>query len=418
MNKQRLKYLFQKYFEKTASEAERDELMQYIENASEEKITPFLKEAYDTIIHKEQYLLSKEKREKILNSVFANNHIPSKDISHDGIGTIDFHSRLPWIKHTAIAALLLIGLTISFLFYNNYSPLINPVAQKPSKVDAAPGGDIAILTLADGSTISLNDRENGKIAEQSGIVITKTDDGQILYTLNKATSGSKNEAPVFNTISTPRGGQFQIILPDGTKVWLNAASSLKYPTLFSKSERKVELKGEGYFEVKRDATSPFIVLTDNQVVTVLGTHFNINSYKDNNEIKTTLLEGSVMVSANMPNINMKLTHKVLKPGEQSVLNSLNDLKVSNVNTSNVIAWKNGLFHFENTNIKEVMEEFSRWYNVDFKFEGKVPNVKLWGSAYRNVSASEALDILSYFNLKFRIIEGSADNNKTIIISQL
>src|SRR5690606_20022704 len=173
----------------------------------------------------------------------------------------------------------------------------------------------------------------------------------------------------------------------------------------------------GYFEVSKDKTSPFIVSTADQTVTVLGTHFNINSYKENNEIKTTLLEGSVMVNSNNSNSHNKISSRVLRPSEQSILNSQNDIKISDVNLSNVVAWKNGLFQFENTSIKDVMEEFSRWYNVDFEFEGKVPDIKLWGSAYRNVSVSEALDMLTYFNLRFQIVENSS-NNKKIVISQV
>lgn len=419
MNKQRLSYLFQKYINKTASQIERDEFMLYMDKASEQEITPLLEEAYNSVVDVESQP-SKEERENILKAVFEHNQDEAEIKSIDDLKTVNLRRKPFWLKLSSIAALLLVGLTISFLYYTNHKKSNDLTKVRGlSLSDLEPGGNNATLTLADGSIILLNDIKDGKVAEQSGIVITKTDDGQLLYTLNEVKPRTGAEGPDFNTISTPRGGQYQIILPDGTKVWLNAASSLKYPVLFSKHERKVDLIGEAYFEVKKNETSPFIVSTDDQTVTVLGTHFNINSYKDDSEVKTTLLEGSVMVSAITPTIDKNINQRVLKPGEQSVLNSRHDLKVSKVNVSNVIAWKNGLFHFENTNIREVMEEFSRWYNVDFEFEGEMPNVKLWGSAYRNVNASEALDILSYFNLKFRFAEASiANGKKKIVISKL
>jgi len=208
-------------------------------------------------------------------------------------------------------------------------------------------------------------------------------------------------------------------LPDGSKVWLNAESTLKYPTAFSKKERRVELYGEGYFEVTANKEAPFIVKTNRQEVTVLGTQFNVNSYKENPVVKTTLLEGSIQINSLQKREQDKAFSKMLKPGEEAVLNAANDLRINTVDVSNSIAWKNGLFRFENTNIKEVMEEFSRWYNVEVEFEGAVPDIKLWGRVYRNVSATEALGILEYFNLKFRIVkEPGNGSDKKVIISHI
>jgi len=180
------------------------------------------------------------------------------------------------------------------------------------------------------------------------------------------------------------------------------------------------LKGEGYFEVARNTKQPFKVLTDNQTVTVLGTHFNINSYKKNESIKTTLVEGSVKVSGSIVGEATGAKSVILKPGQQASISSTNILKVKKVNVDNAIAWKLGVFQFENTNIKDVMEEFSRWYDVDVDFDKEVPNINLWGRVYRNVNAAEALEILSYFNLKYEVVQTinniTGQKRKKIIVS--
>src|SRR5690606_28373157 len=287
-------------------------------------------------------------------------------------------------------------------------------------VDIVPGTDRATLTLADGTIIPLSDVGNGKIANQAGISLTKTDEGQLLYSVKESITENLGKELVYNIISTPKGGQFQVVLPDGTKVWLNAMSSLRYPVLFTEDERIVELKGEGYFEVARNTKQPFKVLTDNQTVTVLGTHFNINSYKKNESIKTTLVEGSVKVSGSIVGEATGAKSVILKPGQQASISSTNILKVKKVNVDNAIAWKLGVFQFENTNIKDVMEEFSRWYDVDVDFDKEVPNINLWGRVYRNVNAAEALEILSYFNLKYEVVQTinniTGQKRKKIIVS--
>jgi len=201
----------------------------------------------------------------------------------------------------------------------------------------------------------------------------------------------------FNTISTPKGGIYQVNLPDGTKVWLNAASSIKFPTTFAQlSQRKVELEGEAYFEVAKNKKVPFVVSTSGQQVQVLGTHFNISSYSDEGELKTTLLEGSVKVVA--------ANTIVLKPGQQSNLkrNGSGGLKVSTANIAQVMAWKNGFFHFEKENLHEVMRQLSRWYDIEVIYEVDRHDDEFMGDIPRGIKLSEALKILSFEGTQFRI----------------
>ena len=304
----------------------------------------------------------------------------------------------------AIAASLLVFFSTGiFLFTQYHKPLQQRVAVNTQlKNDIAPGGNKAILTLSNGSTIVLTGAKNGKLASQGGIVISKTADGQIRYADSPNNSSSKILA--YNTATTPRGGQYQFILSDGTKVWLNSSSSIKYPVAFIGDERKVELTGEAYFEVAHNAKKPFRVVSNGQTVEVLGTHFNINAYSDENVIKTTLLEGSVKVST--PG-----GISVIKPGEQAQLKNGNISITSDVDLDAAVAWKNGLFHFDDNNIEAVMRQLARWYDVDIKYEGQMPQRLFSGEISRNVNASQILDILSFKKIHYKI------DGKTIIITQ-
>lgn len=313
---------------------------------------------------------------------------------------------IAWRGYAAAAAVAIIcGL---FYYVRNVPDAKNssPKTVVVSVNDVMPGSNKAILTLADGSEVLLGDQAVGTIAQQAGQMVYKTEDGQIVYQSERPQTGLSK--PSFNTITTPRGGQYHVRLPDGTKVWINAASSLTYNTSNTAGERLVELKGEGYFEVAPDANRPFKVITDKQVVEVLGTHFNINSYNDEPSTKTTLLEGSVKILE-------KATKRtvVLKPGQQASLGSDNRLTVTRVAAGDAVAWKDGLFRFNHSDIEIVMRQMSRWYDVEVEFEGQKPAIKLWGEVYRNVNASQALEILTYFNLKYRI--ETKDGVKKIII---
>ena len=225
-----------------------------------------------------------------------------------------------------------------------------------------PGGDKAVLTLADGRRISLTDAPEGNVAKGIGVSIEKTADGQLVYHIDNSSVLSKIPEE-YNKIETPRGGQYRVRLPDGTVVWLNAASSLKYPANFAAKEpRKVELFGEAYFEVTKDKTRPFIVRCDGQDVEVLGTSFNVNAYGDDKSIVTTLLEGSVRVTTASSG-----SETILKPGQQAV-NKDNHIKVNNVNADYTVAWKEGYFRFNGKNLDMAMKEIARWYDVKIHYE--------------------------------------------------
>lgn len=310
------------------------------------------------------------------------------------------------------AAVILIIMSTGLWFFKGDRPVEVKVQNTNTHQDIKPGGDKAILTLSNGAKISLGDVANGEIAKQAGIQITKTKDGQLIYKVLGTSPVSGADLLTFNTVETPRGGQYQIILPDQSHVWLNAESSLRYPTVFNNQERKVELKGEAYFEVTHNKDLPFNVETNGQVVQVLGTHFNINSYSDEPSTKTTLISGLVKVYGLSSNES-----ELLAPGEQSTLEKNGRLnKVAGVNIQEVIAWKNKLFYFDNSNIEAVMRQLSRWYDVKVEYEGKIPQLRLSGEMYRSTYATKVLDILSYFDIKYRI-ENAGKKDQKIIISQ-
>ncbi|WP_231458956.1 MULTISPECIES: FecR family protein [unclassified Pedobacter] len=300
-----------------------------------------------------------------------------------------------WIKVAAAAVVLFF---IGFVIKTQVTKSFKENEFVNNKLEGIkPGGNKATLTLADGSKISLTDATNGIIAKQAGINITKTRNGELIYTVSSQPNNKSNN--LFNTIETPRGGQYQINLPDGTKVWLNAESSLKYPTSFSNAERIVELKGEAYFEVAKLANKngvrvPFKVNSEigigkNQQVEVLGTHFNINAYANEPNNKTTLLEGSVRVL----NLNSTAAN-ILKPGQQSTISpSSTFVMVRNVDAEDAIAWKDGFFSFNDENLQTIMNKISRWYNVDIDYRGAKMDKLFGGKISRFNSVNEVLETL-------------------------
>ncbi|HWW38073.1 FecR family protein [Pedobacter sp.] len=313
-----------------------------------------------------------------------------------------------WTSWISVAAAVCIVFTGLFIMRKH----TDKVTYTRYNGELAPGGNKATLVLADGRKVSLTDAANGKLAEQAGVSVRKTTDGQLVY--ETGNPEAQDQDLRYNTISTPAGGEYQVILPDGTHVWLNAASSLKYPVSFAHlKERKVELKGEAYFEVSKLKIGmlrlPFIVTSNKQEVEVLGTHFNINSYEESDGVETTLLEGSVKVR------RAGVFEKVIVPGEQSRVND--NIKVFKVDTANAVAWKNGLFKFDNASIKVVMSQLSRWYDIDVEYAGNIPGNKFNGEIYRNMNASKAFKILSLANINFRVEAPSKGTaRKRIIIT--
>jgi transmembrane sensor len=276
----------------------------------------------------------------------------------------------------AAAAVLIISVSVGLLLYvkqknNNQELLVH---------DVKPGRNKAILTLANGKKINLNDAINGELVTQPGIRITKTADGQIVYDASSATAPET----ALNTIEVPVGGQWQVKLPDGSLVFLNASSTLTYPTRFKDNERKVSLNGEAYFEITHNSAMPFKVESSGQTVEVLGTHFNVMAYA-NEPYKTTLVEGSVKISgANAA--------KILRPGEQALLDG-QSLTVKTADVEEALAWKNGYFKF-NESLKNIMNKISRWYDVEVVYDGNVDqNMGFGGEISRNKNLSSVLKIM-------------------------
>lgn len=286
--------------------------------------------------------------------------------------------------------------------------------------DINPGSNKAILTLADGRKINLDSVTHGELAEESGIKITKTEEGQLVYEIisvdkmkqGAESKGEENVETRYNTIETPKGGQYKIVLPDRSYVWLNAASTLKYPTNFAMESRIVELKGEAYFEIARDRQRPFLVKSKDQVTEVLGTQFNISAYDDEETVKTTLVKGAVSVT---PTLNGKINNDratILKPGEQSsVLKG--KASIAKVDLAPYIAWKNGVFYFDETKITDAMNQLSRWYDVEIVYKGEVSSTYFYGEISRTKTLAAVLAILQEGGVKFKI-EKTVGANKLIV----
>ncbi|MDO6433518.1 FecR domain-containing protein [Flavitalea sp. BT771] len=285
------------------------------------------------------------------------------------------------LRWSAVAAMLLVIGAVSVLYFNRPPNNQATITHKPKPI-LPPGGNKAILTLADGSAIVLDSARNGHLALQGKTNIEKSD-GQLMYK-NAATTTET----LYNTITTPRGGQYAVTLADGSKIWLNAASSLKYPTAFAGTTRQVELTGEAYFEIAADLSKPFKVRLNGMDVQVLGTRFNIKAYQDDTTIRTTLLDGAVKLSA------ATAGESLLKPGQQATLRpNQRRFTIREVNVNNAVAWRNGYFAFENEDIYGIMKDMSRWYNVDVEFSSHSIESKLGGTLSRYQNAEDVLQVL-------------------------
>ena len=294
------------------------------------------------------------------------------------------------ILYKAAAAITLgVGATLGYLYFQNNAPEQSALVSK-QVINKSGHYNKATLTLANGQTVDLDGAVNGLIAQEGGARIQKTQDGKLLYN-----SDDDNIAAVsMNILNTPKGRQYQIALPDGSKVWLNASSALKFPTVFQGKERVVELTGEAYFEVAKDKAHPFKVkMPDETTVEVLGTHFNIMAYPGENKIDATLLEGSI-------NVQKGGLSKTVVPGQMAEVTD--NITLETVNAEDAISWKNGLFRFEKANVRTVMNEIERWYNVDVLYEGGMPDNQITGYISRTSQLNEVVKMLELSGLKLQV----------------
>lgn len=331
-----------------------------------------------------------DQEREIVERWYLNWNPDALDLSEDEVrlDLAEIKERLPLVRKRttyiykfAAAAVLLLTIGTAFYFYNNNRQLEFEAQRIAQKNLILPGRDQAILTLANGKTILLDTAGTGKIIEESGIHITKTSSGELVYEVRDVEQGKELS---YNTISTPRGGQYQVLLPDGTRVWLNAASSLRFPVAFTGKDRNVELNGEAYFEVAKNAAKPFKVKTNHQQVDVLGTHFNINAYADEDFTKTTLLEGKVSISRGQEQVYLNQGQQTLNVAGQT----LKAKKVKDV--TEAVAWKNGLFMFEQESIFTIMNKISRWYNIEVTYKGDLRGQRYSGNISKFEEVTEVL----------------------------
>jgi ferric-dicitrate binding protein FerR (iron transport regulator) len=300
-------------------------------------------------------------------------------------------------RRLAVAALLLLiaGVAVILLTSKEHQRNIAQIPRQGKEI--LPGGNKATLTLGDGSTILLDNMKADSLVKQDGILVTKSSDGLLVYSVKS--EGGAADAVAYNTITTPRGGQYQVVLPDGTRAWLNAASSIYFPTRFEQKQRSVAITGEVYFEVAHNAAQPFVVTVDETRIQVLGTHFNVMAYPNEDALKTTLAEGSVRITK-------AGSSAVLKPGQQLQANDRQFKVVENIDVAAELAWKDGLFNFKNAGIEEVMKQVERWYNVNVQYAGNIPAKQFTGMIPRASTLSELMEMLSFYDDVKCVVHGN------------
>ena len=342
---------------------------------------------------------------EILNGRMPAEQLPERSIGKDRTPFIG--RRL--VRYGVAAAILLAIIGGWRLFFKPVSHNPSPVAfQHKTESDVRPGRDRALLTLPDGRRIDLDSAGNGQIATQGAAVFSKSNGAlsisfagtrQITHQTGNEPDPAHPQAAGEAFISTPRGGQYQLLLPDGSKVWLNSSSSLRFPTVFSGKQRSVELSGEGYFEIAKNAAMPFFVKVNDMQVRVLGTHFNTMAYPDEKTINTTLLEGAVEVSSGD-------LSKRLVPGQQAALNNAgHQLAVGQADIQKAVAWKNGLFEFDHTDLATIMRQLARWYDIEIVYQALPDKTPLGGSISKNLGLTEVLDLLAANGINHFKIEG-------------
>jgi transmembrane sensor len=379
MNNFRLKSLFELYSKNMASEQEEAEFLSFAADPENKIIIQQLIDLHilTTGGHTD---IAESSTSDMMQAIFS-----AEQSKPSVIHRVHF-LRLSWFRYAA-AILIVLGIG-SYVFLSKKS------AQKPvivAEQNKLPGSDKAILTLSDGRQVILDNSNKENIAD--GSVTIEKANGVLIYNTASTAAASANE--VFNTMSTPRGGQYQLFLPDGSKVWLNSASSLKYPIIFQSKNRLVELSGEAYFDIKQNKKLPFVVKTQKAEVLVLGTEFNINSYSDEPEFSATLINGSVKVSSGNDN-------KIIVPGQQVEISNLipNILTINkDVDINRVIAWQKGIFKFSNISIEAVARQLTRWYDVEVKMKKGSKDLQLSGGITKKTSLQHVLKVLEANGVK-------------------
>lgn len=368
--KDNIYHLIEKYLAGTITPAEEDRLMAWYQDHNE------------TDVEWPSENAGEEEQVRLRMLMRLNQQINTPIIKPDT-------TRRLWYYISAAASVLVILGIATYFYYPQIHRSTRPTSIAQDVKDIGPGGNKAILTLGNGDKVVLEEAKNGLISQQGNASVNKTDSGSLFY--NNVTSNAA-ATMVYNTLSTPYGGQYQMTLQDGTKVWLNAGSSLRYPTSFPGNERNVTLTGEAYFEVAKDKARPFFVTVNAgsgapMTVKVLGTHFNINAYPDEQHNIVTLLEGAVKVDCGQANA-------LLVPGKEAILNKASgNMNIKDGDTEGAIAWKNGYFLFDNEKIESIMRQISRWYNVEISYQGDVSGKAIGGSLSRSKNVSEVLNML-------------------------
>jgi len=398
----RLRYLLQQY---AADSCTRQELVELLRTIDDSKNDQDLESSLQAIWHEltGSDAAPQVDRERVFSNIIS-------DPAFGSSGT-----RRLWFRRMAAAAIFLLIVGAAAYFISLRPSQKTTSTPTRAIADVRPGGNKAILTLADGSTIVLDSTHNGELGQQGNTRLIKLDSGQLAYRVSSdggpaLSAGGPVASLQYNMITTPRGGQYQVILPDGTKVWLNASSALRFPTAFDKGRREVDLSGEAYFEVAKEKI-PFTVHIYSfpagmggaggqrpvSGIDVLGTHFNVNAYGDEKAVTATLLEGSIRMT-------VQEGEKMLRPGEQAVYLRTGGMPrvVPDADVEGAIAWKNGYFQLDGVGTEEVMRQLSRWYDVEIRYEGPVTEREFGGQLPRASNLSEVLRILEASNVHFRL----------------
>ena len=396
MTQEKLRELLLQYFENSISKSDCKELLNYLDAVDHQEIAPVIDELLLSL--PDTHRLERTDSDAIYNAIHSDPRFSEIDKTVYRWGGISKR----WYF---VAATVFLFISVGLLYFKSRDTEQDTktvATRSKSSIAIKPGSKKATLTLPDGEVIDLEAQNQGMLHVNSNANIRKVKSGQIVYQSGQPSDsdpGNRNKLS-FNDLKTPKGGEYQITLVDGTRVWLNSASSLRFPSAFSGGKRQVILSGEAYFEVAKNAAMPFVVSIGQTEIKVLGTHFNVSGYNDDDITTTTLLEGSVQL------INGK-NKRILNPGQQAAVSkTLGGIQISRGDIAQAMAWKNGYFRFDDQDIRGIMKQVSRWYDVEVEFKGKEMNNKQFGGTfYRSKGIAELLSHLEQLdnNIHFKII---------------